>query len=198
MLARALALAALFSLNACNQKTEEKTSEEIRTVAVGTVESLDLAFEPAPNPLVTNKSILEVMQGNHPKQLKVIPLKKGAADLTLFDECGQARRKIAYRVITTDMHNNYLYVSYLLRNLPGITVEVVGEQIVVDGKPASDRDAERILSVQAAYSDRVLNLATKSENLCKTRICRVNDEPVWPTLAPEPEEWRAPASQPRE
>src|SRR5262245_60462914 len=53
------------------------SDEDMRTVTVGAIDIVELDFNPTPNPLVGNKQILEVQQGSHPRQFKVIPNKKG-------------------------------------------------------------------------------------------------------------------------
>ena len=47
------------------------TDDDIRSLAVGTVELIDVDFAIAPNPTVGNKTVIEAQQGNSPRQIKL-------------------------------------------------------------------------------------------------------------------------------
>lgn len=171
-------LIAALLLSACASTAPTKLSKALiddevleMVVPVGSVDVFDLDFTPSAEPIVGNRTVVEVQVGNHPRQYKTIPLKKGATSVVFSDEAGKVRRRISYKVVTNDLFTRYEAVRYLLRNVRGVLVEIVDNRILIDGKVENEADREKVLTVQAAYYDVVLNLAANSENLCATRNC---------------------------
>ncbi len=157
------------------------SDDDVKTVAVGTIDILEFDFTPAPNPTVGNKTIVEVQQGNTPRQLKVIPLKKGTTSVIISQESGRIARKLIYNVITGDLSNKVLTIRRLLQDIEGITIESVDDKIVIDGELVVPRDLDRILQVQEAYKDVVFNLVTLSkisrEAISKRMQKEINEDP---------------------
>lgn len=145
--------------------------DDVYTVAVGSVNILDFDSEVAPNPLVGNKTIAEVQPGVSPRQLRVIPVKKGSTAVIVYDTKGKMLRKLIFNVVTNDLSQRTITIRALLKKVEGITVEALDDRIVIDGKLKDEEDRERVLQVQAAYYDWVLNLAVPVADLCATRRC---------------------------
>lgn len=103
---------------------------------------------------------------------KIRPLRIGRARVEVHDAAGKLVEAYDYEAPSSLVFDNYRSVHTLLRDVPGIALEIVDNQIVIRGKPEHQGDAEKILQVQAAYVDHVLNLAVDSQRLCETRICR--------------------------
>lgn len=157
------------------------SDDDVKTVAVGTVDVLEFDFTPAPNPTVGNKTIVDVQQGSTPRQLKIIPLKKGSTSVIISQENGKIARKLIYNVITNDLSNKVITIRRLLQDIEGITIESLDDKIVIDGELVIPRDLDRILQVQEAYKDVVFNLVTLSrisrEALAKRMQKEINEEP---------------------
>ncbi len=158
------------------------SDEDIKTFAVGTVDYLDFDFTPAPNPTIGNKAIVEVQQGNNPRQLKVIPLKKGTTSVIISQENGKIGKKYIYNIITTELSSKVLTIRRLLQDIEGISIESVDDKIVIDGELVVPRDLDRVLQVQEAYKDVVFNLVTLSkisrEAIAKRMQKEINDDPA--------------------
>lgn len=138
--------------------------EEVRTLAVGSVEVIDLDFTPG-TPAIGNKYVLEVRPGANPKQLRVIPIKKGTTSLAIPDGGGKVRRKFLFNFITNDLSPKAITVRKLMGSVPGVHVESVDEHIVIEGEISDPRHAERIRKLAKAYPE-VLDLTTSSASLC--------------------------------
>lgn len=147
------------------------SGDDVYTVAVGSVNILDFDTDVAPNPLVGNKTIAEVQPGVSPRQLRVIPVKKGTTAIIVYSTEGKQVRKLIYNVVTNDLSQRTITIRSLLKKVEGITVEALDDRIVIDGKLKDEEDRERVLQVQAAYYDWVLNLAVPVADLCATRRC---------------------------
>ncbi len=157
------------------------SDDDVRTVAVGTIDILEFDFTPAPNPTVGNKAILEVQQGNSARQLKVVPLKKGSSSVIISQENGKIARKLIYNVIMGDLSNKVLTIRRLLQDIEGISIEAVDDKIVIDGELIVPRDLDRIIQVGDAYKDVVMNLVTLSK-ISRDAIARrmqkeINEDP---------------------
>jgi len=155
--------------------------ENNRSLAVGEVEILEFDFTPSPDRIVVgNKTILEVKQ-DIPRQLKIIPLKKGTTSVVVSYDSGKVARNIKYSVITNDLSNKVLTIRRLLQDIEGISIESVDDKIVIDGELVVPRDLDRILQVQEAYKDVVFNLVTLSkisrEAISKRMQKEINEDP---------------------
>lgn len=163
--------------NAPNTPVEEDN----RTIAMGTVDILDLDFVPAPNPTIGNKQIIQIDPGGNARQLKVTGIKKGQSSLILMQENGKVGRKIVYTVNSIDLSAKWVTIRRLLQDIEGISIEIVDEKIVIDGELVVPRDLDRILQVQDAYKDVVFNLVTLSkvsrEAIARRMQKEINDEP---------------------
>ncbi|MGZ3713182.1 MAG: hypothetical protein ACXVBE_15570, partial [Bdellovibrionota bacterium] len=133
------------------------------------------------DPTITSPQ-LDVVPGSTSKEVRVKPLRKGNAVVTVYDTAGNLRNKINYQFVSGVLAERLKEVRRLLGDVKGLTIEIVGDNIVFNGKLLDPNDTERVLQVQAAYVDHILNLAVDSQNLCKTRICR-EDPPPLPTEA---------------
>jgi pilus assembly protein CpaC len=155
--------------------------EEIKTIAAGTLDILDLDFTPAPNPIIGNKQILTVEQGANPKQLRVNPLKTGSTSLIISMENGKIAKRYIYNVIKGDLSAKVFTIRHLLEDIEGITIAGLDDKIVIDGELVVPRDLDRILQVQEAYKDVVLNLVTLSklsrDAIAKRMQKEINDDP---------------------
>lgn len=138
--------------------------EEVRTLAVGSVEVIDLDFAPG-TLAIGNKYVLEVKPGVNPKQLRVVPIKKGTTTLAIPDAGGKVRRKFLFNLITNDLSPKAITVRKLMGSVPGVHVESVDEHIVIEGEISDPRHAERIRKLAKAYPE-VLDLTTSSASLC--------------------------------
>lgn len=160
---------------------------EVITLPVGAIEIRELDFEPGQDPSVGNKLVMQVEAGHHKKQLRLIPLKKGSTAVVIFDRNGKLREKRIYNIVTNDLSQKTITIRALLKSVDGITVETLDDRIVIDGRLEDEDDRERVLQVQAAYYDVVLNLAVPEPNLCATRQCWTNKADVsWENLSPLP------------
>lgn len=155
--------------------------EEYRTAAVGSIDVLEFDVTPAPNPQVGNKTILEVQPGAHSRQLKVIPLKKGNADVVVYSDSGKKIKHLKYNVITNDLSGKVLTIRRLLQDIEGISIESIDDKVVIDGELVVPRDLDRILAVSEAYKDVVFNLVTLSkisrEVIARRMQKEINDDP---------------------
>lgn len=139
--------------------------DDVRTIAVGTIDILDLDFDPAPNPTVGNKYVLEVQPGNNPRQFKAIPIKKGSTSLILSDQQGKIRRKLIYNIITNDLSNRALTLRKLLAPVHGVRVETVDDKVVIEGDVAEPKHADRIAKLVKAFPE-VLDLTSTADSAC--------------------------------
>jgi hypothetical protein len=163
------------TLSACDTYKEES-----RMVGIGDIDLLTYDFNvamPSDLPLT-----IRVDPGSNPKELRVVPLKRDSLSISIYDTEGKLRNKINYQFVSGPLIARLREVRHLLENVKGLTIEIVGNYIVFGGKLIDPNDTERVLQVQAAYVDHILNLAIDSQNLCKTRICR-EDPPPLPDLA---------------
>lgn len=142
--------------------------EDTRTVAVGTIDILDLDFDPAPNPSVGNKYVLEVQQGSSPRQFKAIPIKKGTTSLVISDQQGKVRRKLIYNIITNDLSNRALTLRKLLAPVHGVRVETLDDKVVIEGDVTEAKHADRIAKLVKAFPE-VLDLTFNADSVCS--IC---------------------------
>jgi len=158
------------------------SDEELnRTLAAGAVDIIDLDFNPMPNPVVGNKPVIDVQQGNSPRQFRVSGIKKGTSDLIISQDNGKIARKYKYTVIAGELSSKVLTIRRLLQDIEGITIESVDDKIVIDGELVVPRDLDRVLQVQEAYKDVVFNLVTLSkisrEAIAKRMQKEINDDP---------------------
>jgi pilus assembly protein CpaC len=157
------------------------SDEDIKTIAAGTVEIIDLDFTPALNPIIGNKQIISVEAGANPKQLRVNALKTGSTSLIVSMENGKIAKKYIYNVIKGELSSKVLTIRRLLQDIEGISIESVDDKIVIDGELVVPRDLDRILQVQDAYKDVVFNLVTLSklsrEAISKRMQKEINDDP---------------------
>lgn len=153
----------LLLLLACSSvNASAMPEEEVRTLPVGAVEMIDLEFTPAPNPLVGNKTILDVSIGFTPRQLKMVALKKGTTSVYISQEDGKIARRLVYNVIGSDLSVKVSSIRRLLQDVEGITVEAEDDKIVIDGELLTKADRLRVDKVVGAYPD-VLDLTTMSK-----------------------------------
>jgi len=142
--------------------TAEAADDNLRTIAVGSVEVLDLSFEPAPNPLVGNTTVIAIQSGANPRQFTIIPLKKGTTSVVFSQTDGKVGRKLVYNVITNDLSVKVDSIRRLLFDVEGITIEAMDDKVVIDGELLTRADRLRVDKVVGAYSE-VLDLTIMSK-----------------------------------
>ncbi|MGZ3712893.1 MAG: hypothetical protein ACXVBE_14110, partial [Bdellovibrionota bacterium] len=81
------------SLSACDTYKEES-----RMLGVGEIDVLTYDFAVA-DPTITS-SQLDVVPGSTSKEVRVKPLRKGNAVVTVYDTAGQLRNKINYQFVS--------------------------------------------------------------------------------------------------
>lgn len=162
-----------------DEKEEEPASkEEVKSLPVGAVDSLDFDFQPRYT--IPSNGVIKVEVGSTLKQLKVFPLKKGTAQLVIEDDKGVLHKKYNYNVSVADLSPKVTALRRLLFDIEGITIELVEDKIVIDGELIVPRDWDRIYQVQQAFPE-VLNLITLSkisrEALAQRMQKEINDQP---------------------
>lgn len=157
--------------------------DDVRTIAVGSIDFVDLDFEPGP-PSIGNKTILDVALADpsNPRRWKITPMKKGTSSVVFVPASGKGTpREIRYNAINSDLSARVLTIRRLLQDIEGISIESVDDKIVIDGELVVPRDLDRILQVQEAYKDVVFNLVTLSklsrEAIAKRMQKEINDDP---------------------
>ena len=146
-----------------------ESAEQEHLLAIGSMEYVKGTLQGSH---VSNNSCLEV-RDNFDGTLRVVAIRKGESDLFLAGD-----RVIHYNLVSNQALRTRKYVSELLSDVPGIRIGIVDSMVGIRGKPANAADEEKILSVQAAYVDDVLNLAVGNAHLCETHQCRHAPEPL--------------------
>lgn len=94
-----IALALSISLPAFSAGQPGDVINDIKTMPAGSVDVMDVDFEPAAEPIVGNREILEATASKSPSRVKVTLLKKGSSSVIVTDKLGHIRMKLIYNVI---------------------------------------------------------------------------------------------------
>ena len=158
---------------------QTQAEEEQRQIIAGSVEILDLDFIPG-SADVGNQRLLRIREIPGTNQLRIFPLTKGITNVFIRDQRGRIRRNIKYTITSTDLSIKVAYIRTLLENVEGITVNSLGENIVVDGELVVPKDLDRVLNVLEAYSSKkgpkIINLLTLSKVSQRAMAKRIQDE----------------------
>jgi hypothetical protein len=145
-------------------------AEENRLIGIGELVREQLPFAAA-EAKASNKFMIDTTPGRSPSEWLVGALNTGDATVQFSDTKGKVRKVIHYHLIRWELLVHLGYVRQLLKTAKGVTVRVVDQKIVIDGKPSDEHARNAVLMVQAAYFGDVLNLATPSDKLCETHRC---------------------------
>ncbi len=152
-------------------RDEPLENARVITLAIGSVEILEVDFEPGPSPLLDTNNLVTVIPGPEPRKLRIVALRKGTTSVAFFDSDGKVRSTRIYNIVGEDMAKRAVEIRSLLRHVEGVSVTSLDDRIVIDGKVEEEEDKERIRQIEAAYYGVVLNLAAPDKNLCATRNC---------------------------
>lgn len=152
--------------------------EDNKTIAQGEIDILDCEFAPSATP--GNPQLIKVEIGANPRQLRIIPQKKGTVSVVISDERGRTMKKINYNIITNNLSQQVAAIYKLLYDVEGISIYSLDDKIVIDGELIVPKDFDRILQVQQAYPT-ILNLVSLSkisrEAIARRMQKEINDDP---------------------
>lgn len=146
----------------CTQTSAKDAAEyeETCTIAVGVIDVRTFDF--LPRVQVAKDDLLQVKEGGSPNEIRMFPLKKGTASVFIEDHQGGHRQRVIYNITVNDLSGRVQTIRQLLSDVEGITVRALDDKIILDGELIVPRDFDRIVAVQQAFSDSVLNLVTLS------------------------------------
>lgn len=154
-------------------------TEEKREVTAGSVDILDLNFAPG-SADIGDKRLLSIKETQGVNQLQVRPQKPGSTTVLIRGKKGEIKKNIKYIITSTQLSKTVEYIRSLLENIEGITINSLGENIVIDGELVVPKDLDRILNVLRAYSSRkgpkIINLLTISKVSQRAMAKRIQDE----------------------
>ena len=153
--------------------------EEKREVTAGSVDLLDLDFPPAAADVV-DKRLVNIREIEGTNQLRIFPLRPGSTNIFIRGRDGEVKKNIKYIITSTKLSQTVAHIRSLLENIEGITINSLGENIVIDGELVVPKDLDRILNVLQAYSSRkgpkIINLLTISKVSQRAMAKRIQDE----------------------
>jgi hypothetical protein len=164
--ARSLFLALSLSLFSCagtapKQAAAPEPAEDNVMAAVGTVDVVDLEGR-AEQVWAANRAVVEAQPGDRPGQWKIMALKKGVSAVNFYASDGKLVRRVVYQVVAGDLLSKLRTLKQLVAGVPGLDLQIIDDKIVIDGNLARHetvvRDMDRLMTVQEAYKDIVLNL----------------------------------------
>lgn len=164
--ARSLFLALSFCLFSCAGTAPKPASapepaEDNVMAAVGTVDLVDLEGR-AEQVWAANRAVVEAQPGDRPGQWKIVALKKGVSAVNFYASDGKLVRRVVYQVVANNLLSRLRTLKQLLAGVRGIGLQIIDDKIVIDGDLVSHqtvvRDMDRLLMVQEAYKESVLNL----------------------------------------
>ena len=135
--------------------------KEYRTISMG---DIDVLKSPAtPKVAVGNDKVITASVAAD-GQIFVVGKDIGTSSLLLLDANGKAVRHIVYNVPSANMSAKLNAIRHQLRDVEGITVEVMDGRVVIDGEVLVRADFDRVLQVQDGNpAGTVLNLVTLSK-----------------------------------
>lgn len=143
------------------QVTETREPEpEVREVVAGSVNIVEVDL-PGGRAESGDPKLLTIQGIPGSNQIKVFPLKAGSTNLLILDNRGKVRKNIKYVITATDLSLKVENMRALLDNIEGITINSVGDKIVIDGELVVPKDLDRIINVSEAFGGAkggVLNL----------------------------------------
>jgi hypothetical protein len=143
--------------------------EENIYFAQGSVEMVNLGFEPAAGTLSSDPACLSILPGSSAQQVKLVPRNSCWSTVTFFRSDGSVGARLSVEVMSSKQEYVLGQIRYLLRDIQGITVKPVGPLIVVEGKLVKQEtvitDFDHLLQVQDIYKDHMFNQVTISDSL---------------------------------
>lgn len=153
-----------------SQSAKEALKKEL-LMGVGRDQVVDINFEANE---VSGKGVIEgdptvvkatlIRQDGKATQLQFKPLKAGSTTVTVRDDKGDVKAIFDVTVTGTDLLKVKDEIAYLLRDIEGVELKIVGNKIVADGEVVVPSDYGRLLAVLSdeTYGGNVLNLTTMS------------------------------------
>lgn len=139
MITSALAAAALVVLFGAPKQPDKIVVE----VAQGRSEVVSLPFAPGDR-LNSNPDVVQVKPGPAAKTLVFFGRETGESDYIVHDT--KKKRSLHYdvRVVDPSLHKQAATIRAIVRELPNVTVQVVGDLILVEGEVDTDTELERV------------------------------------------------------
>ncbi len=170
---------AVYSQNKASLTGEKKKeAPEQRNIIAGTVEILELTFQPG-GVDIGDPKILKVQPIPGSTKLYIFPQEKGSTNILIRDLNNNVAKIINYNVRTTDLSERVRQMRQLLDNVEGITITSVGEKIIIDGDLIVPKDLDRIINVANAFGGAkggILNLVGLSRVSKRESARRIQDE----------------------
>jgi pilus assembly protein CpaC len=117
------------------------------TLNVG--ENKVIAVEALERVAVGDPHIADVQVLSDGKELLITGKSKGTTNVILWTSRGEETREV--RVISFDPRQVHNEVTQLLHGIEGISIRLVGENVIIDGETITDRDFERVEKVAKIY-----------------------------------------------
>jgi len=159
--------------------TDLRAAESPTSIQVSVGEAISLSADGVTKLAIADPTIADVVPLSD-KEISVIGKKVGVTTLTVVHSEGRPTQM--YRI---EVGNDA--AAAMVRQMVGnqnVTVRAIGDALVLDGKVASEIDAQRILQVASAYKPQQANVVnlieiTKPRQIkIRTRVAEVNNDAI--------------------
>lgn len=108
------------------------------------------------------KGITKIMHAKEYQKIQFIPQKQGLATLSIHDKTGTKVFEYRIEVRDTKLTKMVREIRQLLNDIEGISIKIVNDKVVVDGKVIHPEDLNRIVGVIGQYGDNAASLVEVS------------------------------------
>lgn len=164
--------------------TEKAADRRVLSLSTGKDFIVDIDFNPnedkenrisVGNPKVLKVSLVTI---DDKKQLVFKPLSAGETTVGVRDEAGEVKLIFDVRVTDADLLKLLTQLKNLLADIEGITIQIVGSKIVIDGELLVPGDYSRLINVigNEPYASNVINLTQMSTVSLKVVANRIQKD----------------------
>ncbi len=124
---------------------------------------------------VGNPGIVSVVADRPRRRIVLSPLTTGETALLVFDSFGKQRENVQTTVTSTDLDQFVKDLSFLLRDIEGLSYRRVGRKVVIEGEVFLKSDLDRIRDIIRG-NEFVVDLVTLSQDTQRILARRIRDE----------------------
>jgi pilus assembly protein CpaC len=155
--------AILFSVGLAFAQSEEKAGEKYLILYQGVEHEETLAVLPAGGDFGGDwKGVTKLAVAREYQKLRFTPIKAGIATLSIHDKKGTKIFEYRIEVRDTKLTRIVREIRALLNEIEGISIKIVNERVVVDGKVVHPEDLNRIVAVLKQYGNDAASLVEVS------------------------------------
>jgi pilus assembly protein CpaC len=153
----------LFSVSFSFAQSEEKAGEKYLVLYQGVEHEETLAVLPVGGDFGGDwKGVTKLAVAREYQKLRFTPIKAGIATLSIHDKKGTKIFEYRIEVRDTKLTRIVREIRALLNEIEGISIKIVNERVVVDGKVVHPEDLNRIVAVLKQYGNDAASLVEVS------------------------------------